>query len=88
MPATEKNGFGPTDLTTPDDGEAVTPHDSNDFAGFSRYLYVGGAGSLSVRTITGTTLVFAAVPAGTTLGLRAKGVNLTGTSATSIVALY
>lgn len=70
-------------------GEAVTPHDSTNFAQTTRSLYVGGAGNVVV--VFGSddaAITFTAVPAGTILPVRAKRVNLTGTTATSIVALW
>lgn len=69
------------------DGFAVTPTDSVDLAQLTTALYIGGAGTLRIITQKGTTLNFAAVPAGTTIRIRAKQVHSTGTSATSIVGL-
>jgi hypothetical protein len=68
---------------------AVTPSDTVDLPlGLTDALYVGGAGALVVVLEGGETVTFAAVPAGTTLRIRIKRVNTTGTAATSIVALY
>jgi hypothetical protein len=53
----------------------------------SKQLFVGGAGTLKVTTSTGTTVVFGAVPAGTTLDLETRMIWKVGTSATSLVAL-
>jgi hypothetical protein len=78
--------FGNASLFT--DAAAVTPADGADLAKAAQALYVGGAGALVVDTKLGTTVTFAAVPAGTTLLLRVKRVRSTGTTATSIVALY
>lgn len=67
---------------------AVTPSDSSALANSARALYVGGAGALKVDTAGGETgVVFAAVPAGTTIVLSVTKVYATGTTATSIVAL-
>lgn len=71
-----------------EDAAAVTPHDTNELATWSRALYVGGAGNVTVITAKGNTVAFASVPAGTILPIRAKIVKSTGTTATSIVALY
>lgn len=66
---------------------AVTPADS-DLAKFTRALYVGGAGNLSLRLVGDSAdVTFTAVPAGTTLPVRCKRVNSTNTTATSIVGL-
>lgn len=67
---------------------AVTPHDVNELAYYSKAIYVGGAGTLKVTTVGGETVTFAAVPAGTTIPLRVKVVFDNGTNATSIVALW
>lgn len=68
---------------------AVTPHDTNAIRAGAVALYVGGAGALVVRMRgEGSDTTFAAVPAGTTLPIQATHVRLTGTAATSIVALY
>jgi hypothetical protein len=67
---------------------AVTPSDSTDLTNVTRAIYVGGAGALTVVMADGTTIAFAAVPAGTTIPIRASRVKATGTAATSIVALW
>jgi hypothetical protein len=67
---------------------AVTPSNSVALAATTRALYVGGAGTLTVIMAAGQTVEFLAVPAGTTLPIAATQVMSTGTSATSIVALW
>lgn len=67
---------------------AVTPSDSVDIPqGRCRALYVGVTGNVSV-VMNGATVVFVAVPAGSILPVVASRVNLTGTTAASIVALF
>ncbi len=66
---------------------AVTPSDATVIAA-TRAVYVGGAGALAVTMHNGTNATFAAVPAGTTLPISVTKVLSTGTTATSIVALY
>jgi hypothetical protein len=66
----------------------VTPSDTVNFARDCRGLYVGVGGNISLLLINGTTTVFANVPTGSILPVRARRVNSTGTTANSIVALY
>ena len=67
---------------------AVTPSDATVFTSEVRRLYVGGAGDVSVTTTDGVTVVFKAVPVGTTIGpFFINKVNATGTTATNIVAM-
>jgi len=72
---------------------AVTPSDSTDLAlGTCRALYVGAAGNISIDDLSGKTagesVVFVGVAAGSILPVQTARVNATGTTATSIVALY
>ena len=67
--------------------EAVTPHDSTNFAREMEGLYVGGTGDVVVVLPSGTAITFVGVPAGTILPVRCIRVNSTSTTATSIVAL-
>ena len=68
--------------------EAVTPHDTNALAEYSRGLYVGGAGNITCRLVDDTNdTVFTAVPSGAILPIRVSHVRATGTTATSIVAM-
>lgn len=69
--------------------EAVTPHDTNALSNTTKGLYIGGAGAVVVRLLDDDDdTTFAAVPAGMILPVRATHVRLTGTAATSIVALF
>ena len=69
---------------------AVTPHASNDLTdGPCRALWIGGTGDIAVIAKDDTAAVtIVGVPAGTVLPISAKAVRVTGTTATSIVALY
>lgn len=67
----------------------ITPHDSTDLAKTTRGIYVGGGGNISVEMKeVGTAVVFEGVTAGTILPVRATRVNLTGTTATNLIALW
>lgn len=54
----------------------------------TRGIYVGTGGDLAVKSIRGTTCIFANVPDGTLLPIRVLQVLSTGTDASDIVALY
>lgn len=69
------------------DGVAVTPSDSTVLT-TTRYIFVGGAGNLSVVTSAGTTLTLTGVTAGSLLPLRVTKVRSTSTTATNIAALW
>jgi hypothetical protein len=74
---------------------AVTPSNTVDIPSVSGgtsnngcVLYVGGAGDLKVDTVGGDAVTFVAVPAGSFIPVQVTRVYATGTSATSIVALW
>ncbi|NBX51210.1 hypothetical protein EBT25_15100 [bacterium] len=76
---------------------AVTPSNSTDIPSVSTQdgsgnngcvLYVGGAGNLKVTTAGGDEVTFTGVLAGSFIPVQVVKVWSTGTSATSIVALW
>lgn len=76
---------------------SVTPSDSTDinFNGTSaatRGLYVGSGGDVSVEMVgnglADATVVFVAVLTGTLLPIEITRVNVTGTTASSLVAIW
>jgi hypothetical protein len=67
---------------------AVTPHDTNDLTYVTRGVYVGGAGTVKVNMQDSGTVTFTGVPVGTLLPIRATRVYSTGTTATTILALW
>lgn len=68
---------------------AVTPSDSTDLTySTCRAIYVGGAGNISLVDGNGATIVFSGVTAGSILPVQTARINATGTTATSIIALY
>lgn len=74
-------------------GFAVTKSDATVFGVAAntfktRGLYVGGAGDVAVRFVDGNTATLVGVAAGSLLPVSVDKVLSTGTSATSIVALY
>lgn len=66
---------------------AVTPNDDNDLPNRPRALYIGGTGDLRLTDMGGTTVSFVSVAVGYH-PLRPTRVLATGTTATSIVAIY
>jgi hypothetical protein len=64
----------------------VTPSDTTDLTG-ARAVWVGGAGTLTVKCLDDSAAVSLVVPAGTLLPLFVSRV-MAATTATSIVVLY
>lgn len=69
------------------DGAAVTPSNTTGWGFVARALYIGGVGDVTLVTPNDTVLTFVGVPGGVILPIMCTRVNLTGTSATSIVAI-
>lgn len=70
-------------------GAAVTPSDANDVSFVTRAFYVGGTGDVACTMVGGPgDVTLKAVPAGTLLRIRTTRIKSTGTTATSIVALW
>lgn len=65
----------------------VSPNDTSDLSPIPRGLYVGVTGDLSLTDINGSVVTFVAAPVGYH-PLRPRRVRATGTTATSIVAIY
>ncbi len=79
----------PVTLTSPAVGaETVTPSDTTPLANVTRALYVGQTGDISVEMQGGQSVTFRNVQGGSVLALRASRVNLTGTTAADIIALW
>ena len=67
----------------------VTPSDTVNFPdGVCRAIYVGGLGDVVAVRIDGVAVTFSAVPAGSILPIRCIRVNVTGTTATLMDALF
>lgn len=93
MPATDRfYKHTPTVGTAYQDAEAVSPDDAAEIIP-TRGLYVGGAGNVVVLMKgygdeAPNQVTFTGVAAGSILPIRVSKVLLTGTTATSILALY
>ena len=80
---------GPSLINAPAlNGFAVTPSDSADLANVARGVYVGATGNLRVTTINGDVVTFTALAAGVIHPISARRIHSTGTTATSIIAVY
>ena len=67
---------------------AVVPSNTIAFAEMCRGLYVGTTGDVCVAGMDGNPVTFTAVPAGALLPIRISRVNVTGTTASNLVALF
>jgi hypothetical protein len=89
MPATDSFSNQKTVAYAPaTNAVAVTANDSADLSYVTRAIYVGNGGNVKVDMQDSGTVIFLAVPTGMTLPIRAKRVYATGTTATSIIALW
>jgi hypothetical protein len=94
--ATVTNVDSETTLTMNADIFITTPqtykiYASNSFSGYPNegcFLYVGGAGNVSVVTVGDDTINFIGVPAGTTLPIQVVRLRATGTTATQVNAMW
>jgi hypothetical protein len=66
---------------------AVTPSDATSFEP-TRGLYIGAAGNVAVSMVDGGNATFVGVAAGSVLPVQVTKVLATGTTATSVLALY
>ena len=82
-----KTNYSPTFPMFPGDAAAVTPNDSTNLSQPS-VIYVGGSGNVKVRTAQGTDVTFNAVSAGTVVPVQVVRVWSTGTTATSMLAIF
>ena len=74
------------------DAASVTPNDNANLPNNAdrpvRAVWIGGAGNLRVDMTNGTDVTFVGCLAGSLIPISVKKVYATGTSATSIVAVY
>lgn len=81
----DRNG----NILTAQKAVAVTPSDTVDLVnGATKGLYVGGAGNVAVLMQDGSDVAFTALAIGVFHNISVKRVKATGTTATSILALY
>jgi hypothetical protein len=79
--------FGSSPATPSENAYPVTPNDSAALPLVPKYLYVGQAGNVALRTRDAASdVVFENVPAGGYLFVRATHVRQAGTTAAAIVA--
>ena len=69
------------------DAAAITPNDGQDLPSPTRAIYVGNAGTLRVQMVSGATVTFGSVQAGSVYPFRVRRVMATGTSAAGLLAL-
>ena len=67
---------------------SITTSDSEDFSEPTRGIYVGASGDLKVTFVSGGTVTLVGVPAGMLLPIQVIRVYATGTTASSLVALF
>lgn len=69
-------------------GFAVTLHNTNVLAIYTRAIMVSVAGNVKVTTITDDEIVLPALQPGVIYPIRAKIIWATGTNATGVIGLY
>lgn len=69
------------------DGFVITPSNTVNFNTMARGIYVGGAGDIGLVTSQGTVLTFIGLTAGSILPIVCIRVNITNTTATSLIGL-
>lgn len=67
---------------------AIATSDTVDLSQITRAVYVGGAGDVKIKTVSGETVTFSGAPVGMILPVRVARVFTTGTTATLLVGLY
>ncbi|MEX0279694.1 MAG: hypothetical protein AB3N13_00740 [Arenibacterium sp.] len=67
--------------------EVIAPDDANELAYFTRAIYVGSSGNLSVVMLSGDTVTLSNIQSGVIYPIRVRQVLSTGTTAAGIVGL-
>ena len=80
--------WGANNNTSPgQDGYAITPSDTVNFASPFRSIYVGVGGNITLVTMGGSTLLFVGVLQGSILPMSGVRVNSTATAASSLIGI-
>lgn len=75
-------------LTTPaTKAEVIAPDDASELAHFTRAIYVGSGGNLSVVMLSGDAVTFSNLQGGVLYPIRVRQVLATGTTAAGILGL-
>jgi len=90
MPDLDRSTITATTATSPAiDAAEITPDDSNDLVSFTRAIYVGTTGDLSVVMAgAGNVVTHKNVPAGEILPIAVSRINATLTTASDIVIWF
>lgn len=83
----KNTNYSPTFPMFPGGAKAVTPDDNTNLT-YPSVIYVGGTGNVKVTTAQGDAVTFSGVPAGFVIPVQVIRVWSTGTSATSMLAIY
>lgn len=83
----KNTNYSPTFPMYPGGARAVTPSDSVNLT-YPSVVFVGGAGNIQVTTAQGDQVTFNGAQSGQVLPVQVIRVWSTGTTATSIVAIY
>ena len=77
-------------LASSADGDAITPHDTNDLPNVTREIRVGGGGDLRIMYPgpAQKVVTIPSLPAGAVIAIRARRILATGTTATAIFVQY
>lgn len=67
---------------------AITTSDTTEYEEPTRAIYVGGSGNLRVDMVSGGTVTFTGLAAGTILPVQVTRVYAASTTATNLLALY
>lgn len=82
-----KTNYSPTFPMFPGDAASITPSDTINLPQVS-VVFVGVSGNVKVTTAQGSDVTFTGVNAGTVLPVQVRRVWSTGTTATSLTAIF